>query len=284
MKKITRNVALLLSVFMMLIVSCEQVDNTENLGTVRFVDNDARALTASIDFNADKYFWKYEAEKLEIPELNIGVTEGQTSVSPVNAEGKPSAKGLNFTVGPFSAGSWKFTLYAYTYSSCLPEELVYSGSTNAVIKHSQVNPIKIEVSPVSKKNSKQWLLGVQNNIPIVDSLGNPIDVKGTDGVIICKNLDDPEAELVTEDLETKLNKTTSVLLYPGNYDVYVEYVEKNSRTVVASGSVAVTLYPETKTIVSGSIPQVTGSGAFVASKTNYEVLPDGGVKDRKSVV
>ena len=283
MKKITRNLLLLLLALVMLFVSCEGPDKGETVGLVRFVDTQSRSLTASFSFKAEDYYWKYEARKLEVPQLNIGATSGQTSVSPLDESGKPSGKGLGFSVGPFSAGSWEFKLYAYKYSSCLEEELVFQGTTNAVIQQGQNNPIKVEVTPADSKVIKDWILEVQNNIPIVDSQGQKIDVTGAEGWIICKSLDDPEAALVSVKLGTKANRTTSVSLAPGNYDIYVEYVEKNSRTVVASGSVSATLHSNIKTYVTGTIPQGTGTGAFIASNTKYETLPGGAVEAKAEV-
>ena len=283
MKKITRNLLLLLLALVMLFVSCEGPDKGETVGLVRFVDTQSRSLTASFSFKAEDYYWKYEARKLEVPQLNIGATSGQTSVSPLDESGKPSGKGLGFSVGPFSAGSWEFKLYAYKYSSCLEEELVFQGTTNAVIQQGQNNPIKVEVTPADSKTTKDWILEVQNNIPIVDSQGQKIDVTGAEGWIICKSLDDPEAALVSVKLGTKANRTTSVSLAPGNYDIYVEYVEKNSRTVVASGSVSATLHSNIKTYVTGTIPQGTGTGAFIASNTKYETLPGGAVEAKAEV-
>ncbi|MDY5931067.1 MAG: hypothetical protein SPJ34_03450, partial [Candidatus Ornithospirochaeta sp.] len=101
-------------------------------------------------------YWFYDSEKAD-PYGKTG--EAENAKVPGRLDVNPSdpnyAKGLNGLVGPFSMGSWNFTLKAYSSASnesgtWVPDQrtLVYMGSANnVIIRDGETKYVPVSVAP-----------------------------------------------------------------------------------------------------------------------------------------
>ncbi len=102
---------------LMLFISCNAevkapVD-TDGLAYVTFGDN-TRSASFSVTYDIEEYedlYWTYTATKTDGGGVT-GQTDGETYLGGLDTDGKPN-KGINYTIGGFSAGEWEFTLTAY---------------------------------------------------------------------------------------------------------------------------------------------------------------------------
>lgn len=156
MKKTGLWIVVIAATIASLFISCSNAGQTADdainaVGYVRFGNQKTRDLNPSYEIQGyENLYWFYDAQKND----EYGKTgEGTNFKIPGNSE---TGKGLDGQVGPFSQGSWIFTLKAYTSATedtgtWTPDTatLVYEGKTEPVtIKGGEVKNIPVSVEPV----------------------------------------------------------------------------------------------------------------------------------------
>lgn len=137
------------SVMLALLCSCS-LDSSGGASRYAFVtfsgvDPSSRAI--DVDYEVVPYedlYWFYVADKTDDYGTS-GDTNGSKARIPGNAE---TGKGIEGAVGPFSQGSWSFTIYAYSSESPDAESLVYASEAIAVsLSGGETKNIAVSVTP-----------------------------------------------------------------------------------------------------------------------------------------
>lgn len=160
-----------------LFISCNNNISEEPTAMVNFsnTSNGSRSLGTSYELpQADKLYWKYTATKAS------GLSTGAVSNAWVIDE---NTKGLNNNVGPFSMGTWTFTLSGYSKDRAGVLSKVYEGSISVVINTTDTQQINVPVnyvgtvgkgnvtiSSVYLKNRNEAVLEAKTLIVTIDSL------------------------------------------------------------------------------------------------------------------
>lgn len=154
-KKTLLILAVLITALACLFTSCsasvEPPKAEEEFGYVTFGNGGSRSLTTEYGIkNYDDLYWYYTAVKQD----GFGLT-GSTGNTETPVPAKTNGKGIGSgTVGPFSQGAWKFTLYAYEEntqttggSTTTTKTLVYKGeSATIVLKGGETKAVPVSVS------------------------------------------------------------------------------------------------------------------------------------------
>ena len=235
-------------------VSCkaEVIDDSDYLVNVMFSsENNSKGLTWSRDFAPENYYWSYDASKAD-----NGPRTGTAKDAKV---GGAAGRGLNHDVGPFSVGTWNFTLYGYTGAN--RKELVYEGHTQALLEKGSSNPVKVNVS---SKDEKDGTILVSKDIRLTD--GTNTTYAPTHFSI--KNAKDSSSAVDTSNnslhnLEFSTAEDMSYTVKSGSYVVTIEM--KEGSTVYSSSQIYINVYDYQTTVVGGSLDDVKVSTRFEAS-------------------
>lgn len=224
----------------------------EELIYVSFENGSPRALTASLEnFDADEYYWSYEAKKNDSSGLKSGETAwDETGSGSIQVQ---AGKGLDSLVPGFSKGYWNFRLFAYTDQA--RTKLAYWGEADAVLIDSNHHLASVIVNPVTT--------------------GDGYLKVGTITLLPASTASIPTEYVVYTDEVRKLEGTQWVLVnvqpVDGIYTLPARQY-KFSRTYsyenipVASGSVIVTVYSNLTTTVSGTLSELTTYAEFGADQ------------------
>lgn len=239
-----------------LFVSCkaEVIDDSDYLVNVMFSsENNSKGLTWSKDFVPENYYWSYDASKADngprtgtAKEANVGGAEG---------------KGLNHDVGPFSVGTWNFTLYGYTNAA--RTELVYEGHAQAFLAKGSSNPVKVNVS---SKDEQTGTILVSKDIRLTDGTNttyNPTHFS-------IKNAKDssPAVDTSNKSLQNLVFSTTEDMSYTvksGSYVVTIEMRNEDGSVVYSSTQIYVNVYDYQTTRIGGSLDDVKVPTKFEAA-------------------
>lgn len=236
-------------------VSCkaEVIDDSDFLVNVMFSsENNSKGLTWSRDFDPGNYYWSYDASKAD-----KGPQTGTATKAKVGGdEGKG---GLTHDVGPFSVGTWNFTLYGYTNAE--RTELVYEGHAQASLAKGSSNPVKVNVS---SKDEQTGTILVSKDIRLTD--GTNTTYAPTHFSI--KNAKDstPAVDTNNISLQNLVFSTTEDMSYTIKSGSYVVTIEmKEGSTVYSSSQIYINVYDYQTTVVGGSLDDVKVSTRFEAS-------------------
>lgn len=237
-------------------VSCkaEVIDDSDFLVNLMFSsENNSKGLTWSRDFDPENYYWSYDASKAD----NGPRTGTATKAKIGGAEGK----GLMHDVGPFSVGTWNFTLYGYTNAE--RTELVYEGHTQAFLAKGSSNPVKVNVS---SKDEQAGTILVSKDIRLTD--GTNATYAPTHFSI--KNAKDSSFAEDTsnnslQDLDFNTTEDMSYTVKSGSYVVTIEMRNDDDSVVYSSTQIYINVYDYQTTVVGGSLDDVKVSTKFEAS-------------------
>lgn len=236
-------------------VSCkaEVIDDSDYLVNVMFSsENNSKGLTWSRDFAPENYYWSYDASKAD----NGPRTGTATKAKVGGAEGK----GLFHDVGPFSVGTWNFTLYGYTGAD--RTELVYEGHAQAFLAKGSSNPVKVNVS---SKDEQTGTIIVSKDISLTD--GTNASYAPTHFSI--KNAKDssPAVDINNSSLQNLDFSTTEDMSYTvksGSYVVTIEMRNEDDSVVYSSTQIYINVYDYQTTRIGGSLDDVKVSTKFEA--------------------
>lgn len=238
-------------------VSCkaEVIDDSDFLVNVMFSsENNSKGLTWSRDFAPENYYWSYDASKAD----NGPRTGTATKAKVGGDEGKG---GLSHDVGPFSVGTWNFTLYGYTNAA--RTELVYEGHAQAFLAKGSSNPVKVNVS---SKDEQTGTILVSKDIKLTD--GTNTTYAPTHFSI--KNAKDSSFAVDTngkelKDLEFNTTGDMSYKVQSGSYVVTIEMRNEDGSVVYSSTQIYINVYDYQSTRIGGSLDDVKVATGFEAA-------------------
>lgn len=263
-----KSILAVLIVFLMvgvILTSCKNEVNPveEELVYVSFGEDSSRALIATLeDFDADDYWWSYEAQKND----GSGLISGQTAWDTTGESAIPvqSGKGLNSVVNSvssptkvpgFSKGYWNFRLFAYIDSDRTQLALAYEGEADGVLIDSTNHMVNVVVSPV----------GVADGyLQIGEITFNPASASSSASSVVST---DTVYKLQGEtwvDTGATPDSTGKYTLPSGQYKFSRVYSYED--IPVANGSVIVTVYSNLTTTISGSLSELTTFATFGADQ------------------
>ena len=249
----------------LVLVGCSMESKVEDgLALLSFNVNENNLTSKSLtrtnpQLKESDFYWYYTAEKIDNIGLETGETSGQVAV-------QAGVKGLeNVTIGPFSYGLWKFTVYGYAaYDGASgPSKLVYEGSSTLTVN---MKSNTLEVTVASKSSGANGTL----EFPALGEIaitGTKVSFDVTNFVekIYIKGMD--AANSTVE--KTVYNSTErSFSLASGNYSVTVSYLSGATSDnnggytggmTVATDTIFVTIADYLITKVAGTIQENTGS-------------------------
>ena len=237
-------------------VSCkaEVIDDSDLLVNVTFSsDDNSKGLTWSRDFAPESYYWSYDASKAD-----NGPRTGTATKAKVGGD---EGKGLIHDVGPFSVGTWDFTLYGYTDAD--RTKLVYEGHAQASLAKGSSNPVKVNVS---SKDEQAGTILVSKDIRLTD--GTNATYAPTHFSI--KNAKDSSFAEDTsnnslQDLDFNTTEDMSYTVKSGSYVVTIEMRNDDDSVVYSSTQIYINVYDYQTTVVGGSLDDVKVSTKFEAS-------------------
>lgn len=265
MKKIILAVLIVFLMVGVILTSCKNDVNPvgEELVYVSFGEDSSRALIATLeDFDADDYWWSYEAQKND----GSGLISGQTAWDTTGEGAIPvqSGKGLNSVtnnvsaptkVPGFSKGYWNFRLFAYIDSDRTQLALAYEGEADGVLIDSTNHMVNVVVSPV----------GVADGyLQIGEITFNPASASSSAASVVST---DTVYKLQGEtwvDTGATPDSTGKYTLPAGQYKFSRVYSYED--IPVANGSVIVTVYSNLTTTISGSLSELTTFATFGADQ------------------
>ena len=286
----------LMALIVALFVSCS-ADNTvpetkgEELAYVVFGNESSRGFTTEYNIKAyNQLYWYYSAKKDD----QYGFS-GVTDFKSVRTDG---AMGLSTEkIGPFSQGSWIFTLYAYTSpKSSKPSDtdstLVYQGSSSVTLKGGETKSIPVSVEIMGstgtiafKENNEAWFAWYNNN----GSDGKPVitmSFVGTKpansfiGTVTPKDKASDGKYYLEGDVSVTINGNSTSDIPADFYNVivraYIPGDESNSSYLpLASSAFNLRVYGNTKTYITGNIIESEnnmGSVEFNVAKQEMAVF------------
>ena len=137
------------SVLLALLCSCslDSFGGASRYAFVTFSGVDPSSRAINVDYEVVPYedlYWFYVADKTDDYGTSGDTNEAKASI-PGNAE---TGKGIEGAVGPFSQGSWSFTIYAYSSESPDENNLVYASEAIAVsLSGGETKNIAVSVTP-----------------------------------------------------------------------------------------------------------------------------------------
>ena len=284
MRKRILSVLAICAIIACLFSACS-IDNSQpgegrGVGYVTFgnqLTSNARSLTPSYDVAAyEDLYWFYDAAKQD----SYGMTGAGKNQKIPGTDGK----GLAGEVGPFSQGTWNFTLYAYSGAtlsgdSWTPTEgtLVYQGETgNVVITAGAVTNIPVSVEPQGETGIVKfgdnayftWANGGGDGKPVIkfiltrtDVESNPIEITAT----LADNYVDGKLML-----SGVLSNTVAVGYYNCHISAYLDGYES---TPLAEQEISFRVYGSAAVIIDGDITEgVNSYVSFDVADTSMEVF------------
>ena len=281
MKKLL-TISLLTLLMVLLVVSCSAESSVmkDELAVISFdaAENTTRSLTrTNPGFNVGDLYWNYKAEKDDTTGFDTGATVAETAVN-------GSKSGLT-SVGPFSYGKWKFTLYGYVDAQ--KEQLAYKGEKNVTID-SQTRTISVLVEALQSENGKGYL-----EFPLKKDMVRKLDssspsMTGIIEEITFDRLDTDAADVSVYDYSE--TNTESGLrrkeLSSGSYSVTFRYYaeaaltgEGEARTftkgngyIIAEETIYVSISDNRTTVIGGFIVENLGEVVFVINEAEARVV------------
>lgn len=276
MRKRILSVLAICAIIACLFSACS-IDNSQpgegrGVGYVTFgnqLTSSARSLTPSYDVAAyEELYWFYDADK--------GDSYGTTGAGDGQKIPGTDGKGLAGKVGPFSQGTWNFTLYAYSSES--KDTLVYKGETgDVVITADAVTNIPVSVEPQGKTGIVKF--GDNAYFKWAEAGG------GTGKPIVKLTLTstDAESEPITftvtpndknGDGELMLEGTLSDLVPVGYYNCHISaYLNGYESTPLAEQEISFRVYGSAAVIIDGDITEgVNSYVSFDVADTSMEVF------------
>ena len=237
-------------------VSCkaEVIDDSDLLVNVTFSsDDNSKGLTWSRDFAPESYYWSYDASKAD-----NGPRTGTATKAKVGGD---EGKGLIHDVGPFSVGTWDFTLYGYTDAD--RTKLVYEGHAQASLAKGSSNPVKVNVS---SKDEQAGTILVSKDIRLTDGTNTTY----TPTHFSIKNAKDSSPAVDTnskelKDLEFSTTEDMPCTVKSGSYVVTIEMRNEDGSVVYSSTQIYINVYDYQTTRIGGSLDDVKVSTRFEAS-------------------
>lgn len=236
-------------------VSCkaEVIDDSDYLINVMFSsENNSKGLTWSRDFAPENYYWSYDASKAD-----NGPRTGTAKKANVGGE---NGQGLKHDVGPFSIGTWDFTLYGYRDGG--RTELVYEGHAQAVLAKGSSNPVKVNVS---SKDEQTGTILVSKDIRLTDGTNASYDPTH----FSIKNAKDSSPAMDTnnsslQNLDFSTTEDMSYTVKSGSYVVTIEMRNEDDSVVYSSTQIYINVYDYQTTRIGGSLDDVKVSTKFEA--------------------
>lgn len=248
----------------------------------------SRNLLASYEVASyDDLYWSYSAEKLD----HYG-TSGSATNAPVFKDS--TTTGLNKTVGPFSQGKWKFTLYAYTSGETRDENTkVYEGSVEVSLKGQKVT-VPVSVTPYGETGALEFrgaYFAWKNNsetstagptIMIVakgttngyeyDLSNSFTEIKGENTkkmeIPLVIKEKDSEGKFYIDDTEAKFGSVVADY-YTSTIIAYID----DSNTPIFSQTLGFRVYGSATTVISGDITEQSGTNVnFDPAKQDMAVF------------
>ena len=287
MKKTGLWIVVIAATIASLFISCSNAGQTAEdainaVGYVRFGNQKTRDLNPSYEIQGyENLYWFYDAKKND----EYGKTgEGTDFKIPGNSE---TGKGLDGQVGPFSQGSWIFTLKAYTPATedtgtLTPDTatLVYEGTTEPVtIKGGEVKNIPVSVEPVGDWGTVKFGDNAYFTWAEAGGGNTAPNIKFT----FTKTEGDAEPVVVnvtpgekTADGKFMLTGKLPVdgLLSAGFYTcTVIAYIPGNENTPLATQTFSLRVYGNATTIINGSITEgVDSYVSFDVEETEMNVF------------
>lgn len=236
-----------------LVLSCSNNNSfSDKTAMITFGNSSSRELNSSnqIPMSNDLY-WYYTAEKMD-GGYSTGTALTQTPV-------KEGVTGyLNKSVGPFSYGKWKFTLYGYADSNC--KDLIYSGVNSDVSIGATNSTVNVTVSYRNESGKDGYLL-IENVNFITASTSTTASITSATMTI---TKDGSTEEPIVKNL-TKTNNTFShkkITLKNGVYKLDFQLRDNAGNEVGTVNGKYVLILSGRVTKVSGSISENTEYGSF----------------------
>lgn len=284
MRKRILSVLAICAIIACLFSACS-IDNSQpgdgrGVGYVTFgnqLTSSARSLKPSYDVAAyEDLYWFYDAVK--------GDQYGTTGAGKGQKIPGTGGKGLAGEVGPFSQGTWNFTLYAYSDAtlsgdSWTPTDgtLVYQGETgNVVITASAVTNIPVSVEPKGETGIVKfgdnayfkWANGGGDGKPVIKLTLTSTDAESEPITFtVTPNDKNADGELM---LEGALSDSVPV----GYYNCHISaYLEKYESTPLAEQEISFRVYGSAAVIIDGDIEEgVNSYVSFDVADTSMEVF------------
>lgn len=284
MRKRILSVLAICAIIACLFSACS-IDNSQpgegrGVGYVTFgnqLTSSARSLTPSYDVAAyEDLYWFYDADKVD--------TYGTTGAGDGQKIPGTDGKGLAGEVGPFSQGTWNFTLYAYSDAtlsgdSWTPTDgtLVYQGETgNVVITAGAVTNIPVSVKPQGETGIVKfgdnayftWANGGGDGKPVIKFILTRTDVE-SDPIEITATLADNYV-----DGKLMLSGVLSNLVPVGYYNCHISaYLDGYESTPLAEQEISFRVYGSAAVIIDGDIKEgVNSYVSFDVADTSMEVF------------
>lgn len=261
------------------LISCKndvQVPAAEELVSVSFVNDNSRALTATIDqFEADGFYWFYESVKADSTGLISGETgfgdtidEIEQNIRPVKKNGSVIETGLDGVVTGFSKGLWKFRLYACLKVSGNYVPVYWGESSNTLIDESN-HDVFVTVSPLDA----DILPDSVGYLSVGDIILTPAIEQDLDDAFTSVDTVKKVTDNGFEDLENVVFENGKYTLQPGRYMFTREIKLTDSGSVVASGSVMATVYANLTTTISGDLDEMLSYVIFDSDSSVKDPQP-----------
>ncbi len=282
MRKRILSVLAICAIIACLFSACS-IDNSQpgegrGVGYVTFgnqLTSSARSLTPSYDVAAyEDLYWFYDAVK--------GDQYGTTGAGNGQKISGTDGKGLAGEVGPFSQGTWNFTLYAYSGAtlsgdSWTPTEgtLVYQGETgNVVITAGAVTNIPVSVEPRGETGFVKfgdayftWANGGGDGKPIIKFILTRTDVESDPIEITATLAGKKDGKFM---LEGVLSDSVPVGYYNCHISAYLDGYES---TPLAEQEISFRVYGSAAVIIDGDITEgVNSYVSFDVADTSMEVF------------
>ena len=274
MRKRILSVLAICAIIACLFSACS-IDNSQpgegrGVGYVTFgnqLTSSARSLTPSYDVAAyEELYWFYDADK--------GDSYGTTGAGVGQKIPGTDGKGLAGKVGPFSQGTWNFTLYAYSSES--KDTLVYKGETgNVVITAGAVTNIPVSVEPqggtgiiqFGKNAYFTWANGGGDGKPIIKFILTRTDVESDPIEITAILANKKDGKFM---LEGVLSDSVPVGYYNCHISAYLDGYES---TPLAEQEISFRVYGSAAVIIDGDITEgVNSYVSFDVADTSMEVF------------
>lgn len=242
-----------------LVLSCSNNNSfSDKTAMITFGNSSSRELNSSnqIPMSNDLY-WYYTAEKID-GGYSTGTALTQTPV-------KEGVTGyLNKSVGPFSYGKWKFTLYGYADSN--RKDLIYSGVNSDVSIGATNSTVNVTVRYQNESGKDGYLLIEDVNFitaststtASITSAKMTITRDGASGSLAVKNLTNNNLKFSHE----------KITLTDGVYKLDFQLRDNAGNEVGTVNGKYVLILSGRVTKVSGSISENTEYGSFKVTISN----------------
>lgn len=286
MKKLS---CILLAVMLItaLFVSCtaEVIDPYDGLAYVTFGGPASKDLSASYEVQSyEDLFWFYTAQKDD----DFGKTGETSDETPLAGTAETPAKGLGGKIGPFSQGTWKFELFAYSNSEKADGTLVYKGSVEGIkLTSSSLTSVPVSVTPQGETGTIEfrgayfkWAGDSGNGKPNIKITVSKED--GTEAYVLRSDIPEDSGNQIVLHMGDKVEggKFSIDQIYgkvdAGYYKCDVEawfVVDETTYTIFKSEkSFGIRVYGSAKTVVSGDITEAVDSEIIFTPNTNLPNL------------